>query len=117
MKLLDFLIDSMENNEDLKKSDINLTSEFIMLMAAGVDTTSHYILNCFLLLNDHPEVLKKLKQELDENIKDDNDYAYDKINSLPYLSAFIKESLRMGHPAPLGIMKQLEVDCITKLFF
>lgn len=111
MKLLDYFIMSMEKNEDLRKSDIDLTNENQMIVGAGVETTAHYILNCFILLNDHPEVLKKLKQEIDENLKTDDDFTYEKINSLQYLAAFIKEALRMGHPLPLGLMKQFEVDC------
>ena len=112
LKLLDYLIENMEKNKNLKESNISLTSEFLMLVGAGVETTSHYILNCLILLNNHPEVLKKLKEEIDTNLKNDDDYNFDKINSLPYLTAFIKECLRMGHPLPLGLMKQLEVDCI-----
>ena len=112
MKLLDFWIQSMEKKEDLKKSDIDLTSEFIILVGTGVELTSHYILSCLLMLNDHPEVLKKLRQELDENITNENEFTYDKIDSLQYLSAFMKEVLRMGHPSPLGTMKQLDMDCM-----
>ena len=111
-KLLNYLIDSIEKNESFKKSDINLTSEFLVLVGAGVETTSHFILNCLILLNDHPEALRKLREELDENLQNDSDYNFDKINSLPYLSAIIKECLRINHPLPLGLMKQLQVDCV-----
>ena len=112
LTLLNYLVDSIEKNEIFKKSDINLTSEFLVLVGAGVETTSHFILNCLILLHDHPEVLRKLREELDENLQNDSDYNFDKINSLPYLSAILKESLRINHPLPLGLMKQLQVDCV-----
>ena len=109
-KLLDYMIDSMENNQDFKKSNISLTSEILTLLMAATETVSHSSLYTLMLLDEYPEVCEKLRKEIFESMIKENDYNYDKINSLQYLSAVIKESLRLRHSAPLGPPKCIAQD-------
>lgn len=89
-------------NSNLPPQDLQLErlrDEGQGLVMAGTITTSRslYMMAYFLLAN--PEVLRKLRDELREPMKD---YPvvrpkWTELERLPYLSAVIKEGLRLGH--------------------
>lgn len=73
-------------------------------MFAGSDTTAISLRSIFYFLLKNPDKLQKLRQELDNAEKNglfsrsDKLVRWNEANELPYLSAVIKESLRI-HPA------------------
>jgi cytochrome P450/phosphatidylglycerophosphate synthase len=81
---------------------------------AGHDTTATTIAWAAWLLSQHPQVVSKLRQELDEhgifsdlNMEEANSLSlasknaptYEQLNSCPYLDAVVKETLRLYPPA------------------
>ncbi|KAF5321063.1 hypothetical protein D9619_000139 [Psilocybe cf. subviscida] len=81
--------------------DHDIISECIGHMMAGTDTTSTTITFMLWELSRRPDIMKKLQTELDEAMPDCK--ALPDINiiqELPYLSAFIKEGLRVYSAAP-----------------
>ncbi|XRM46061.1 hypothetical protein ABZX51_009118 [Aspergillus tubingensis] len=78
-----------------------LVNEAYFFCFAGTDSTS-YALSCatYYLLT-HPNSAKKLREELDcQPVNADGIIEYQYLRNLPYLTAVIKESLRLSSPAP-----------------
>jgi cytochrome P450 len=70
-------------------------------MVAGSDTTSISLSAIIYHVLHNPEVLKKLREEIDQQCPQDKASAnitFAKSQEMPYLQAVIKEALRM-HPA------------------
>jgi cytochrome P450 len=92
----------------------NVTSKFILtvkllleqymfqtMLVGGTDTTTTTLEWAMSLLLNHPEVLKKVKAEIDSQVGygrllNDSDFA-----KLPYLRCVINETLRLYPPQPL----------------
>lgn len=95
-----------EQGEKLGREE--LTAEALTQLIAGSDTTSNT--SCALLYHclRHPEVIKKLRQELDEAIPDiDMVPTYASVKDLPYLDAVIKETMRIHSTSSLGLPRQI----------
>lgn len=90
-----------------------LSDEALVLMQAGSDTVGHTcIVGAFHALSDE-HVLANLVRELKEAWPDkDAHVGYAVLEKLPYLTAFIKESLRTSHGVitPLGRIVHEETD-------
>lgn len=75
--------------------DAGLIEEDVMsLLIAGHETSGATLSWVFLLLSQNHDVLRNVHDELDSLIKSDSP-SFDDLKKLPYLSAVIKETLRM----------------------
>lgn len=68
------------------------------------------VATCILALINYPEVLRHAQEELDRvllpgHLPDFNDY-----DSLPYITAIMKESMRWRPTAPLGKPVHFPID-------
>ncbi|KAG0487584.1 hypothetical protein HPP92_009679 [Vanilla planifolia] len=93
------------------KGESNLLSRFIVrghgdeeirdiaisFLMAGKDTTSSALTWFFWLVLTHPEVERKIKNELD-NMEEDNMMSYEGLKELKYLEASLMESMRLYPP-------------------
>ncbi|KAF9094417.1 hypothetical protein BGX23_002137 [Mortierella sp. AD031] len=77
--------------EDGKLTDAELKAQIVNFMAAGHETTSGAVTWMLHILSIHPEAQKKVRQEMIS-------FTFDSLNALPYLSACIKELLRIIPP-------------------
>ncbi|KAI1442336.1 cytochrome protein [Annulohypoxylon stygium] len=82
------------------------TVQIRLFLFAGHDSTSSTICYCFYLLQCHPEAMAKLRAEHDAvfgtDITKTSNLMREKphlLNQLPYMTAVIKESLRLFPPA------------------
>ncbi|KAF8165928.1 cytochrome P450 [Crassisporium funariophilum] len=81
--------------------DHDIISECIGHLMAGSDTTSTTITYLFWELSRRPDIMKKLQAELDEAIPDSKVLPnINVLQELPYLSAFLKEGLRLYTAVP-----------------
>ncbi|KAI9739227.1 MAG: hypothetical protein M1834_007440 [Cirrosporium novae-zelandiae] len=81
----------------------SLYAESQAMIFAGSDTGANVMMLGLFYLMKNPKCMASLKQELREfwpNINDEPDLKA--VEKLPYLNAFIKESLRMGPNIPSG---------------
>ncbi|EMD40318.1 hypothetical protein CERSUDRAFT_148236 [Gelatoporia subvermispora B] len=82
-------------------SDQNIISEGMGHLIAGVDASSTTLSYLFWELSRRSDIMKKLQNELEEAMPDrrviPSTYV---LTNLPYLSAFIKEGLRLYGSAP-----------------
>ena len=84
-----------------------------MMFIAGTETTATTMEWVMSLLLNHPEVLQKVKAEIDrqvgcERLINDLDLA-----KLPYLHCVINETLRLYPTAPLLLPHCSSADCIV----
>ncbi|KAL2441232.1 Cytochrome P450 monooxygenase [Exophiala dermatitidis] len=84
-----------------------MVAEVSIMMNAGSDTTAIAMNNVMFLLLKHPECLKKLREELDGVLDEDEEVApYDKVKHLPYLRACLDEALRLLPPTTFGLPRR-----------
>ncbi|KAJ8133325.1 hypothetical protein O1611_g293 [Lasiodiplodia mahajangana] len=95
----------LENNkgEALNLSMGELVAESSVMMNAGTETTTAAMTNTIFLLYTHPDVLRRLREELDAAFPGDTRPTYDIAARLPYLRACIEESLRVRPASSMGL--------------
>ena len=89
-------------NEAAHLSDANLAITTLDAFFGGTDTTINTFDWILLLLGYYPEVQKKLRQEIENQIGDRIPTHEDR-NHCNYVMSFISESLRFRNIAPAGI--------------
>lgn len=80
-----------------EKSYERLWQEGSALIGAGVETTSNTLCVALFHLSQKRDTLGRLKQELREVMPIDSLASWSTLEKLPYLSAVIKESLRLAY--------------------
>jgi cytochrome P450 len=108
--LLDMLLNASDDSGNLM-SDKQIRDEVITIFTAGHETTANLLTWTLYLLARHPDVLAKLRQELD-NLQGNIPTAED-LQQLVYTKAILNESMRFR--PPVGIMmrrisKDTELD-------
>ncbi|OBZ67591.1 O-methylsterigmatocystin oxidoreductase [Grifola frondosa] len=94
-----------EEEEDLAKNVVGAA------YGAGADTTFSIIQAFFLAMVSHPEVQRKARAELDLVVGPNRLPDFGDRDSLPYINAVVKESLRWQNVVPLGIIhRSIEED-------
>ena len=84
-----------------------IVAEINIMMNAGSVTTAIALANVMHQLLKHPEALRRLQEEIDAVLDDDEIVApYDKVKHLPYLRACLDESLRLHPPTPHGLPRK-----------
>ncbi|KAH9162720.1 cytochrome P450 [Lactarius sanguifluus] len=87
------------------------------LYAGGADTPVLAMASFLLSMTVFPEVQRKCQAELDEVVGNDRLPTFDDRDSLPYLFATLKESVRWGSTTPLGAPHCIEQDDVQDGFF
>ena len=88
-----------------KKTLERLVDESQSVVAAGQVTTAHYLENVSYHLTANPNVLAKLKAELESAMPDPNvTPPKSKLESLPYLRAVVLEGFRRSY----GVVHRLQ---------
>ena len=82
-----------------------LTGQGILFFVAGYDTTSAALSHLVYYLAQN----KDCQQRLYEELKDINEFTYDKLGHLKYLNAVIDETLRLA-PSLVRIQRQCEKE-------
>ncbi|XP_041790274.1 cytochrome P450 3A30-like [Chelmon rostratus] len=107
--MLQHMIDSQNANEANNKkqnkavpaglTDHEISSQLTMLLFAGFETSS--ITLSFLAYNlaRHPEVMKRLQEEIDATFPDKGPVEYEAMMQMEYLDSVIYECLRLYPPA------------------
>ncbi|KAG5830934.1 steroid 17-alpha-hydroxylase/17,20 lyase [Anguilla rostrata] len=109
--LLDALIRakrSAENNNTSATPSLGLTDDHLLMtvgdiFGAGVETTTTVLKWAVALLIHHPQVQKKIQEELDSKIGMNRHPKLSDRGNLPYLEATIREVLRIRPVSPLLI--------------
>jgi cytochrome P450/NADPH-cytochrome P450 reductase len=82
--------------------DVNIRYQINTFLIAGHETTSGLLSYTIYALLKHPDVLKKVYEEVDRVLGPDLDArpTYQQVTQLTYITQVLKEALRMWPPAP-----------------
>jgi len=84
--IIDLLVDPTSAKDHSVLGASQLAEEVIMLLSAGNDTTSNVMIIGIFQVLRHPEIHKKVSDELATNFpKSNEEITYDKAKKLPYL--------------------------------
>ena len=91
-------------------SDVEVRDQALSLVSAGFDTTSAALAWAVYLLLEHPDVLKRLREEIDGVTGTVTEtVSLEMLGTLPLLDQVVKETLRLYPAAPAGL-RYLEHD-------
>jgi cytochrome P450 len=108
-KLDDFfqalMVDNKANIHNLEWGEV--VAEVSIMMNAGSTTTAIAMANVLFQLVKHPAILKRLREEIDSVLDDEEIIApFEKVKHLPYLRACLDESLRLYPPTSHGLPRE-----------
>lgn len=109
--LMDIVLEAYHDKDaEVKISRNQMKSFFLDLFFGGSSTTAHSMQWLMAEMINHPEVFKKLREEMDSVVGRDRLVEDSDIPSLHYLQAVVKETLRLHPPAPI-ITRLSREDC------
>ncbi|CAB3404871.1 unnamed protein product [Caenorhabditis bovis] len=92
----DFSLSNVKVNRQLTKQEI--VAQLMVFMVAGFDTTALSLSYTSFLLATHPEIQRKVQEEMNRECPDP-EVTFDQLSKLKYLDCVIRETLRLY---PLG---------------
>ena len=101
--LLDMLLNANDDNGE-QMSDGQIRDEVITIFTAGHETTANLLSWTLYLLAKHPDVLNKLRVELDD-VLHGNTANTESLQQLVYTRAVLNESLRIRPPVGIIMRK------------
>ncbi|XP_020091094.1 cytochrome P450 93A2-like [Ananas comosus] len=100
--VLDILLDVAEDEKaEMKLSRENIKGFIMDIFTAGSDSSAASIEWALAEILNHPRVLQKLRQEIDQVVGNGRIVDETDLPNLPYLQAAVKETLRLHPPAPI----------------
>ena len=96
--LLQMLLDATYEDTNEFMSERQLLDELLTIFAAGHETSSNALTWTMYLLDQHPEVVEKMKKEINE-VTPNKLPGYNELRNMPYLQQVIDESMRIYPPA------------------
>ncbi|KAK0213325.1 cytochrome P450 [Desarmillaria ectypa] len=93
---------NISENPKMRLDEEELLGQMSTIMFAGHETTANTLSWTFLELARHPEVQDRLRAEIREKervvfVRGDTEFSVQDLDSMPYLTAVVKEALRF-HP-------------------
>ena len=79
-------------------SDVEVLDECLTIFVAGHETTAVAMSWTWMLLLQHPDILDRLKRDIEHNLGD-APISFERLAEIPYLAQVVKESLRLYPPA------------------
>ncbi|KAM4521737.1 cholesterol 24-hydroxylase-like isoform 1-T1 [Odontesthes bonariensis] len=110
--ILTQIIKTAAAEENMTEEDEELMLDnFVTFFIAGQETTANQLGFCIMELGRHPEILEKVKKEVDDVIGMKQDISYDDLGQMIYLSQVLKETLRIYPTAP-GTSRDIPEDIV-----
>ncbi|GBG60678.1 hypothetical protein CBR_g12414 [Chara braunii] len=107
------LVASTMKDDDVVYGETEACLLLMALVAAGTDTTTSTTVFVLMELLRHPEKMALLKAELDEAIGMHKVPSETDLENLPYLNAFLYETLRMHSVSPMLLPHQAMKDAVV----
>lgn len=113
------LVAAMQNNADPQTgkhmTDKSTTDNALSFLVAGHETTSGLLSFTLYYLVKHPEVWKKAQKEVDSILRK-GQMNVDQLSKLPYVTAILRETLRLEPPLPVFAVKPYEDTIIANKY-
>ncbi|KAI0767233.1 cytochrome P450 [Fomes fomentarius] len=99
------MMENAYNKEDADMEEESVVARDVAALAyaAGADTTISTVQAFLMAMACYPDIQKKAREELDRVIGPNHLPTFEDRQSLPYVTAIAKESMRWRSVAPLGI--------------
>ncbi|KAF5346775.1 hypothetical protein D9756_010419 [Leucocoprinus leucothites] len=115
-----FLSDNMtlqseDPSEEISLNDLKRVAQ--QVYGAGFETTSVTLITFMLAMLVHPDVQKRVQQELDSAVPANRLPEFSDQPQLPYLTATLKEVFRWNTPVPLGVPRASTEDDVYEGYF
>ncbi|CAN6911125.1 unnamed protein product [Brassica oleracea var. botrytis] len=110
--VIDRLLALQETQPDYYTDDI-IKGIIVVMILAGTDTSAATLDWAMSNLLNHPDVLKKAKTEIDEQIGSDRLIEEQDIVKLPYLQSIVSETLRLYPVVPMLVPHMASEDCMV----
>lgn len=86
--------------------DADVAGNVLTMLLAGEDTTANTLAWMIYLLDRHPDVLRRARDEVQAVLKEDSFLQnYDDVGALPFIDACINETMRLKPVAPIIILQ------------
>ncbi|CAI0399185.1 unnamed protein product [Linum tenue] len=110
--VLDVLLGVMNEEPDKVQLTFDHIKAILMdIFIAGTDTSAATVVWAMTYLMKNPIALRKAQEEVREAIEKKGFVKEEDIERLPYLSAVVKETMRLQPPAPLLLPRESSQDC------
>ncbi|KIM30076.1 hypothetical protein M408DRAFT_328481 [Serendipita vermifera MAFF 305830] len=103
-----------KTNEGL--TDENIRAQLITFLVAGHETTSGLLSFVMYYLLKHPDAYRKLQEEVDSVLGRDP-IMPEHLSKLPYVTAVLRESLRLSPTVPLNLVQAFEDTFLARRYF
>uniref|UniRef100_A0AAY5L3H6 Cholesterol 24-hydroxylase n=1 Tax=Esox lucius TaxID=8010 RepID=A0AAY5L3H6_ESOLU len=114
--ILTQILKTAGSEEKMGKDDKELMLDnFVTFFIAGQETTANQLAFAVMELGRLPEILAKVKQEVDDVLGMKQEFSFDHLGKMTYLSQVLKETLRLYPTAPgtsRSIPKNIVIDGI-----
>jgi cytochrome P450 len=103
-------VNDRSGSETWKKTgvtDDELHVDSGLFLTAGTDTTAHVLTTSIFLLCQHPDSMKRLKDEIRAHFAHYKDITPERVGNLPFLGAVIAEALRLQTPTAVGFGRRV----------
>jgi len=111
--LLDLMIKSQDDESGAKLTTKNLRDNIVIFFVAGHETTASSLGFEFYRLGQKPHIQQKLYEEIRDTLENDTSkLTMEKLLSMEYLDAFVKETLRF-HPPASGVTSKIAAEDTT----
>ncbi|OCH86632.1 cytochrome P450 [Obba rivulosa] len=87
------------------------------LYGAGTESNASSLATFLMMMAMHPDIQAKAHEELDRVVGSERLPAMDDRESLPYIDAIVKETLRYHPPTPMGIAHRLLKDDVYEGYY
>ncbi|XP_047948553.1 cytochrome P450 81Q32-like [Salvia hispanica] len=102
---------SLQESEPQNYTHSVIKSTMLVMLLAGTDTSSITIEWAMSALLNHPDKMKKAREEIDRVIGSDRLLNESDLPKLPYLQNIINETFRLYPAAPLLLPHEAAADC------
>ena len=109
--LLAMMIAAHDDETDTAMSDKELRDQALTIIGAGYETTTQALVWTWYLLSQHPEIEKRLHEEL-ANVLDGRTPTFDDVPKLQYTLMVFQEAMRLYPPAWMLARTAIEDDRI-----
>ncbi|CAO2630614.1 Cytochrome P450 3A11 [Lemmus lemmus] len=96
---LQLMMNTQNNFKDKEShkalSDMEIMAQSVLFIFAGYETTSSTLTFTLYLLATHPDIQKKLQEEIDVALPNKAPPSYDKVMEMEYLDMVLNETLRL----------------------
>ncbi|XP_064623780.1 cytochrome P450 3A24-like [Lineus longissimus] len=108
----DYNNNKFKGKKSLEAGELYANSSVFLL--AGYDTTSTTLAFAAHALAIHPEMQRKIQEEIDEIVGDEATFTYEQLKELKYLDRVISEVLRLHPVAPSGVTRMCIEETTVK---